>query len=82
VWRALGVLRTARMISSDEFVELYSQLRLGVAAGQIKGVTLDALSELSAKVQPATMLVGAGRALTPAERDARRADMIRETLGE
>ncbi len=82
VWRALGVLRTARMINSEEFIELYSLLRLGVATGQIKGVTLDALSELSAKVQPATMLVNAGTNLTPAQRDARRAEMIREALGE
>ncbi len=81
VWRSLGLLRTARMISSDEFVELYSQLRLGVAAGQIQGVTLDALSELFARVQPATMLVEAGKPLSPAERDVLRAQLIREMLG-
>lgn len=81
VWRALGLLRTARMISSDEFVELYSQLRLGVAAGQIQGVTLDALSRLFAGVQPATMVVEAGRAMSPAERDVLRAQLAREMLG-
>jgi len=81
VWRALGLLRTARMISSDEFVELYSQLRLGVAAGQIPGLTLDALSELFARVQPATMVVEAGKAMTPAERDLLRAQQTRQMLG-
>ena len=81
VWRALGVLRTARVISSDEFVELYSHLRLGVAAGQITGVSLDDLSELFARVQPATMQVEAGRDMTPAERDAHRALTVRQLLG-
>ncbi len=81
VWRALGLLQTARMISSEEFVELYSHLRLGVAAGQIKGVTLDCLSELFARVQPATMLTEAAAPMTPAQRDAERARMVREALG-
>lgn len=80
VWRSLGLLRTARMLSSDEFVELYSQLRLGVAAGQIQGITLDALSELFAGAQPAAMMIRAGRQLTPAERDTFRAQMVRDAL--
>lgn len=80
VWRSLGLLRTARMLSSEEFVELYSQLRLGVVSGQIQGVSLDALSELFANAQPATMILNSGRQMTPAERDAYRAEMVRGIL--
>ena len=82
VWRSLGLLRTARMLSSDEFVELYSQLRLGVASGQIQGVSLDALSELFANAQPATMITNSGRSMSPAERDTYRADMVRGILNQ
>lgn len=81
VWRSLGLLRTARMISSEEFVELYSQLRLGVSSGQIQGLSLDTLSELFAKAQPATMMQESGRAMTPVERDSYRAQMVRDILG-
>lgn len=80
VWRSLGLLRTARMISSDEFVELYSQLRLGVSSGQIQGVSLDALSELFANAQPATMMLASGKQMTPVERDSYRAQMVRDML--
>ncbi len=80
MWRALGVLRSARMINSSEFVDLYSLLRLGAASGQITGITLDSLSELFAMVQPATMLVSAGKNLSPAERDVYRAEIVRKML--
>jgi len=81
IWRSLGLLRTARMLSSEEFVELYSQLRLGVSSGHIQGVSLDALSELFAKAQPAAIIINAGKPMSPAERDACRAQMTRQALG-
>lgn len=82
MWRALGLLRSARMLSSDEFIDLYSLLRLGVAEGQLAGLTLDSLSELFARVQPATMIKAEGKSMTVAERDRRRAELVRAALGD
>lgn len=81
MWRSLGVLRSARMLSSDEFYELYSELRLGVASKQLEGLSLDTLSELFNKVQPATMMTAEGKKMTAGERDAKRAQLVRELLG-
>lgn len=80
VWRALGVMKTARMLSSDEFIELYSSVREGVEGGKLDGLTLDALSELFVEVQPATMMMRMGRDMTPAERDVQRAEITRKML--
>lgn len=78
IWRALGVMKTARMLSSEEFVELWSSVREGTEGGKLDGLTLDALSELFVEVQPATMMMRMGRDMTPAERDVQRAEITRK----
>lgn len=80
VWRALGIMKTARMLSSSEFISLYSAVREGVEAGRLSGVSYDTLGELFIEAQPATMMMRVGRNMTPAERDAYRAEMTRNAL--
>lgn len=76
--RAAGTLRTARLMSGEEAARLLSMARLGVAQGMLTGVELGRLNGLTAAVQPATLMTRAGRQMEPEERDALRADILRE----
>lgn len=78
--RAAGVLKSARLLSSGEFMELFSLLRLGVSAKLLSGVDEGKLNSLMTRVQPATLMKEQGRQLTEAERDALRAKQVREAL--
>ena len=80
VWRSLGLLRTARLLSHDEFMTLMSNLRVGVAMGIIPDVGMDTISGLICDAQPATIMAAARRDMEPGERDAERAKMVRERL--
>lgn len=76
--RAAGVLKNARMLSSGEFSELLSYVRLGLSMGLIHGITHQELNMLSVQVQPATLTVNAGRPLDQNERDVLRAEKTRQ----
>ncbi len=80
VWRAYGMLRHVRILSSEEAMTLLSMLRLGVHLGLIDVVDLAALNELFIKSQPAHIQVLAGKELDPRERDVARADLVRARL--
>lgn len=80
VYRALGIMKTARMLSSEEFIELYSAVREGVSAGKLGGLTLDVLSELFVEAQPATMMTRTGSAMSAEERDIQRAVITRNAV--
>ncbi|MBQ6797459.1 MAG: protein arginine kinase [Clostridia bacterium] len=80
VWRALGILKTARRLSGDEFCSLFSAIRLAVASGRITDISLDRLSELFVNAQPATLMCIEKRDMTAAQRDSVRAAMVRNAL--
>ncbi len=80
IFRALGVLKNARLLSTDEFMELISVVRLGAARGLIEA-DIEKLNNLIVNMQPATISVASGEADGPAARDALRAKTVRETLG-
>lgn len=46
VWRAYGMLKHARMITSEETMDLLSAVRMGVSLGIIQEVKMDAINEL------------------------------------
>ncbi len=79
IWRAMGILKTARILSTDEFMELASLIRLGVRAGKID-FDIKKLNELSYSVQPATINAHAGEDLTSRQRDIYRADAVRKAF--
>lgn len=76
--RAAGVLKSARVLSSSEFMELLSYIRLGLSTGVLQGVTTQELNALMVNVQPATLMARAGKQLDETQRDVLRADMARE----
>lgn len=81
IYRSLGILANARIISSEESLKLLSDVRLGVDMKVIEGITAGTLDEVMLFIQPAILQKYAGKPLTPDERDVRRADMIRNSLG-
>ncbi len=82
VWRALGILKSARVMSSEEFVRLYSALRVGVAEGLVSGMTLGRLGEAYESVQPARLMEKYGESMNSSQRDKKRAELLREIFRE
>lgn len=80
IWRALGTLKAARVISSQEVVQLLSLVRLGMDLKFIGGIKHQEINDLFLLIQPAHLQKLSGRALGPSERDVRRADLVREKL--
>lgn len=81
IWRAYGTLRNAHIITSKESVELLSSLRLGLDLGIVKDVDRPMLNELFIMIQPAHLQKLEKKALSSAERDVKRAELIRKKLG-
>ena len=79
IWRARGVLSSARLLSGDEFMELASLVRMGAARG-VFNLSLEKINELIVNMQPATINAANGRNLTPAQRDAIRAEAVRTAI--
>lgn len=78
IWRALGVLKAARMISSQEAVQLLSLVQVGVDVGILGGQIMHGdLNQLFLLIQPGHLQKMHGGELSTAERDARRAERIR-----
>jgi protein arginine kinase len=80
VWRALGLLRSARLMSSHEGAALCSAVRLGVDLGILKGLEMPLINELFLLSQPAHIRKREGEEITPEERDSRRADYVRRRV--
>lgn len=81
IYRAYGVLSTARVLTSAEMAELLSAVRLGAVGGYIP-VKPETVNELSVLLQPATLNVELGGGSNSAIRDAKRAEHIRAVLAE
>jgi protein arginine kinase len=80
IQRALGVLRSACLISSQESLYLLSSVRLGVNLGRVPNVSLATINELFLVTQPAHLQIRAGKMLDADQRDALRAQVIRQKL--
>jgi len=78
--RSLGILRSARIISSQETIELLSMVRLGSDLGMIKDIDRRAINELFITTQPAHLQKIENKKLSSDERDLKRAELIREKL--
>ncbi len=80
VWRAYGILKNSRIINSQEALELFSMLRLGLDLGIINKVNYTDLNELFLIIQPAHLQKKEGKTLNSQERDIKRAELIRSKL--
>ena len=80
VWRAYGMLRSARIINSEETMDLLSVVRLGVNLGLIPGLRIQTINELFILSQPAHLQKMEQSELGSTERDITRATFIRNRL--
>jgi protein arginine kinase len=81
ICRALGVLRSARLLASEETLFLLSHLRMGVNLERLKGVDVRTINELFLLTQPAHLQKMQGKRLEGDARRAVRAQYIRQRLG-
>jgi protein arginine kinase len=81
VFRALGLLTSSRLMSSDEALKLMSHLRLGIHLGRVKDVDIKAVNELVLMTQPAHLQRLMGKKLDGDARKSARAEFIRHKLG-
>lgn len=80
VFRSLGILKYAKSISHDEAMKLLSNVRMGIAAGEIKEVSAETVDRLFTEIQPAALMVKENKRLSPEERDKIRAELISAAL--
>lgn len=80
VFRALGILSNARSMSSAEGARLWSDYRLGAELGLVPGLKLAKVNAIMVLLQPNFVQRAFGRSMSAAERDFKRAELIREGM--
>lgn len=80
IFRALGILENARIISNDESMKLLSDVRLGVEMGIINDIDLITINKIMLSIQPATLQKLISMEMGPEERDVHRAGIVRELI--
>ncbi len=80
VHRALSVMQGARLLSFEECAQYLSRVRLGLALGWRLGPDLAVVNELTLSTQPAHLDLLAEKVLSPLDRDALRASLVRRRL--
>jgi protein arginine kinase len=79
VYRSYGILTNSRIMTSEEFMKVLSNVRLGVDMGIIKDIPIEMLNELMVITQPANIMKRHGDMNIGTEkRDMIRAQLIRE----
>ena len=81
IYRSLGILKNAYIISSQETIELLSMVRLGIDLDIIPEIDRRVINELVIMIQPAHLQKIDGKKLSASARDVKRASLIREKLG-
>lgn len=82
IGRAYGILAHAAMMNSKEALDLLSGLRLGIDLNLMPEIDRHDIDQLLIQIQPAHLQREAGAALSPDERDIKRAQLIRRFLDE
>ncbi|MGL4819275.1 MAG: protein arginine kinase [Bacilli bacterium] len=80
IYRALGVLKSSRILPSKEAFQCLSYVKLGVQLGMIAQIEQLRLNELMIFMQPALLQKYANESLSMLERDVRRATLMRSAL--
>ena len=80
IWRAFGILKHARVLTSEEVMNLLSALRLGHAMKMIDFLDIALINEILLLSQPAHLQKYYGAEMDHNRRDFVRAQMVREKL--
>jgi len=81
IHRALGTLERAQILTSEEALGCLSALRFGVEEELLEGFDVAAVNRALLLSQPGHLQRHTRERLQPDERDQRRAQLLRETLG-
>ncbi len=81
VYRALGALRSARLLNPEEALTLLSLVRLGVLMGLVHDIAEQTVNQLLLLTQPAHLQRLLGTDLDQNARREARADLVRKQLG-
>jgi protein arginine kinase len=82
IWRAFGILKYARTLTSEEVLNMLSAIRLGIGTGIVKSLSLPQVNEILALSQPAHIQKYFKKMMEPGERDRVRAELVRSKLGQ
>lgn len=80
IYRALGCLKYARLLTTSDALNLLSKVRMGVEMGIIRDIDISKINMLFTKVQPATLQLTAQKDMDAAARDAARAEFMRNNI--
>lgn len=75
--RALGILKTAKLMDHSEAMSLLSLVRLGVTSKKLETLSADSIDKLIVEIQPASIMSRCGEDMSPRDRDIKRAEIIR-----
>ena len=82
VARAVGILTSARSISSEETMHLLSNLRLGINLGLVPDINIATINELFVHTQPSHLQLLHGSPLKTSDRNEARAEYLRKRLAD
>lgn len=80
IGRAVGLLRNARLLSSEEALFGLSHLRLGVAMGRVANLTMATINRIFLTTQPGHFQRTLGQSLDGDARKAARASYVRQLM--
>jgi protein arginine kinase len=80
IWRAYGILKHARVLSSEEAMNLLSAVRLGLAMKLITDLSIETINDILLLSQPAHLVKYYGEDMDGDRRDIVRAEMVRDKL--
>lgn len=81
IFRGLGTLEHAHILSSEEALSCLSAVRFGIQQGLIEHIGLDEVNVALLLAQPAHLQQLSNGPLSAEERDQRRATLMRDSLG-
>ena len=82
VYRSYGILKYARTLELDEFLNLTSAIRLGIECGIVKNITVQTLNRMILLCLPAHMELYFKTIIDKEEKSSIRADMVKKFLPE
>jgi protein arginine kinase len=80
VYRSLGILRSAHLITAQEAFDRLSHVRMGVSLGLVEPIAMVLLNNALVRMQSAHIQIKEGRSIKGRERSAARADYLRRLL--
>lgn len=80
VYRAFGILQNARLLSSNECIELLSDVKLGTDMGVIAELDDAKVKKLFLYTKPANLQKYYGKIMNSNERDSKRTEIIRQII--